>query len=128
MAANVGDGPAPKDCDIRKGCTLEEAFAWSKAYYKANYSNDKPYQNAVYGKPSTGAGVYSRFKMDLAVPWKGPDAPADGKYKLAKTVDMDKYNADIQERIKPFMGKGVEEYNWLSNGWSHKSPFPAVGP
>lgn len=115
-----------KGCDIRLDCTTrEQQFAWAKAYYR-KYNKETDGKDPKYSQPSTGAGVYRKFKID----WTNPDPSipdtVDGTYPI-RDEEFKKVwegrQAELKQRVENFLGRPVVEARFNGDYYSKKSPF-----
>ena len=115
-----------KGCDIRLDCTTrEQQFAWAKAYYR-KYNKETDGKDPKYSQPSTGAGVYRKFKID----WTNPDPSipdtVDGTYPI-RDEEFKKVwegrQAELKQRVENFRGRPVVEARFNGDYYSKKSPF-----
>ena len=118
-----------KGCDIRLDCdTREKQFAWAKAYYrKYNLENDG--KDPKYNKPSTGAGVYRKFKIDWTNPNPKIADTTDGTYFVRGQDFKKQWDAsreDIRKRVEKRLGRPLEELRFSGDYYSKKSPFKSM--
>ena len=115
-----------KGCDIRLDCdTKEKQFAWAKAYYR-KYNQETDGKDPKYSQPSTGAGVYRKYKID----WTNPDPSipdtVDGTYPIRdeefKKV-WESRQAELKQRVEKYLGRPVVEARFNGDYYSKKSPF-----
>ena len=115
-----------KGCDIRLDCdTREKQFAWAKAYYRT-YNRETDGKDPKYSKPTTGAGVYRKFKID----WTNPDPSipdtTDGTYPIRNEgfkAIYDERNAELRARVERFLGRPPIPNRFNGDYYSNKSPF-----
>ena len=115
-----------KGCDIRLDCTTrEQQFAWAKAYYR-KYNKETDGKDPKYSQPSTGAGVYRKFKID----WTNPDPSipftVDGTYPIRDEEFKKVWEGrqkELKDRVENFLGRPVVEARFNGDYYSKKSPF-----
>eukprot|EP00438_Fugacium_kawagutii_P023859 Skav233773 [mRNA] locus=scaffold780:87193:87810:- [translate_table: standard] len=118
-----------KGCDIRLDCdTREKQFAWAKAYYR-KYNQETDGKDKKYSQPSTGAGVYRKFKID----WTNPDPSipdtVDGTYPIRDEEFKKVWEGrqkELKERVEKYLGRPVVEARFNGDYYSKLSPFKST--
>lgn len=114
-----------KGCDIRKGCPAEQQMAWAKAYYRT-YNQETDGKDPKYNKPSTGAGVYRKFKIDWTNPAPSIPDTTDGTYPIRNewfNAQWEESQKQMKQRVEKALGRPVEEIRFNGDYYSKKSPF-----
>ncbi|CAJ1393862.1 unnamed protein product [Effrenium voratum] len=115
-----------KGCDIRVDCTTkEQQFAWAKAYYR-KYNQETDGKDPKYSKPSTGAGVFRKFKID----WPNPDPSipdtTDGTYPIRNEDFLPiwkQQQEDLRAKMKEYIGREFTEIRWIEDYDNAGSPY-----
>jgi len=111
----------PLQCNWPKDCTILQAKAWGKAKATLWQLERLPGWDDKYSKSSTGAGVYRKYKMDLAWPSRGGliNNRADGTYDLPPDDDPKRYRPETL----PKGPLAKRPYNYRDDGFDDFAPY-----
>eukprot|EP00929_Paragymnodinium_shiwhaense_P065234 TRINITY_DN3271_c0_g1_i8.p1 TRINITY_DN3271_c0_g1~~TRINITY_DN3271_c0_g1_i8.p1 ORF type:complete len:225 (+),score=82.20 TRINITY_DN3271_c0_g1_i8:690-1364(+) len=113
------------ECNIHKGCTGEKLEKWAKEMLAKEEKQSMYTVDPALYQPSTGAGFYKQYNLDLASPMKGngldkPGYGTDGRYFINERkhpwigrFEYSKSDEEVLKQAEPILGK--KGFSWTNS-------------